>query len=223
MRKNVYLLAGGPGNGGSTAAQLRAAFENSGEPHPAVGYIGTASGDSRRFLGWFEPAFRRAGAASVTLAPLAGRGADEREAARILRASDVIFLSGGEVEDGMRALSASVRALLRELLEDGKQFAGLSAGSIMLGRAWPHWDDEDNRPEDASLFGCLGFADAIFDTHAESEGWPELRKAVALAGEGTVGWGIPSGEMAVADADGRLVPNDRLVRCVCAGGRAVLG
>ena len=66
MRKNVYLLAGGPGNGGSTAAQLRAAFENSGEPHPAVGYIGTASGDSRRFLGWFEPAFRRAGAPSVT-------------------------------------------------------------------------------------------------------------------------------------------------------------
>ena len=223
MRKKIYLLAGGPGKNGRLAEQLAEALRGSGAAHPAVAYTGTASGDDRSFMKWFWPPLSRAGAASLTLAPLAGKRADPEKAAEILRASDVIFVSGGEVEDGMRGLGEDIRALLRALLEDGKQFVGLSAGTIMLSKAWPHWDDEDNRPEDASLFGCLGFADAIFDTHAESEGWPELRKAVALAGEGTVGWGIPSGEMAVADADGRLVPNDRLVRCVCAGGRAVLG
>jgi len=47
MRKKMYLLAGGPGGGDSTADALRAALRESGREHPAVAYIGTANGDSR--------------------------------------------------------------------------------------------------------------------------------------------------------------------------------
>jgi cyanophycinase-like exopeptidase len=222
MRKKMYLLAGGPGGGDSTAGALRAALRESGCEHPAVAYIGTANGDSRSFMKWFEAPLRRAGAASLTMAPLVGKKADRAAAERLLRESSVIFLSGGEVEDGMNGLDAGIRALLAQRREEGALFLGLSAGSIMLGHAWPHWDDEDRRPDDAVLFGCLGFADAIFDTHAEAEGWPELQKAVALAGDGFVGYGIPSGEMAVIDENGVLIPNERLVRCENRGGRAVL-
>jgi len=222
MRKKMYLLAGGPSDGDSTAVRLREALGGCGVEHPAAAYIGTASGDSRTFMRWFERPLKKAGAASLTMAPLVGRKADPEKAKRVLISSDVIFVSGGEVEDGMNGLSADIRALLRRLLEDGRLFIGLSAGTIMLGKAWPHWDDEDGRPEDAELFDCLGFAGEIFDTHAEAEGWPELKKAVSLSPEGFIGYGIPSGEMSVIDEDGVLIPNDRLVKCVNSGGRAVI-
>lgn len=222
MRKKVYLLAGGPGNNGRTGEQLAQALRGSGAERPSVAYIGTASGDSRSFMRWFALPLKKAGASSLTMVPLVGRRADRQAAEDILRKSDVIFVSGGEVEDGMNALDPEMRALLRELLEDGKQFLGLSAGSIMQGLAWPHWDDEDRRPQDAVLFDCLGFAHEIFDTHSEGDGWPELKKAVELAGDGFVGWGIPSGEMAVIDESGALTPNPRLVKCENIAGRAVI-
>lgn len=222
MRKKIYLLAGGPGGSRKTTEQLRTALSECGSPAPSVAYIGTASGDSRSFMKWFERPLRAAGASGLRMVPLLGRRADRAEAEAVLKSSDVIFVSGGEVEDGMKGLDTAMRALLRQLLEDGKPFIGLSAGSIMMCRAWPHWDDEDNRPEDASLFDCLGFAGEIFDTHAEDEGWPELKKAVQLEPDGFVGYGIPSGEMAVIDEAGVLVPNPNLVRVVNRGGAAVL-
>ena len=101
MRKKIYLLAGGPGKNGRLAEQLAEALRGSGAAHPAVAYIGTASGDDRSFMNWFWPPLSRAGAASLTLAPLAGKRADPEKAAEILRASDVIFVSGGEVEDAV--------------------------------------------------------------------------------------------------------------------------
>lgn len=222
MRKKIYLMAGGPGKkGGKTAEQMREALENSQCAAPAVAYIGTASGDSYAFMKWFERPLRSAGASSLTMVPLLGRKADRKKAEEILQQADVIFVSGGEVEDGMNGLDAGCRVLLHQLLEDGRQFLGLSAGSIMMGHAWPHWDDEDHHPEEARLFDCLGFAKEIFDTHAESEGWPELKKAVELECEGFAGYGIPSGEMAVLDESGFLVPNPHLVKFVNRGGRAV--
>lgn len=220
MRKKIYLLAGGPGGGGRTAEQLRTALRESGSPAPAVAYIGTASGDSRTFMKWFERPLRQAGASGVRMVPLLGRRADRRAAEELLESADVIFLSGGEVEDGINGLDAAMRGLLRRLLEEGRLFVGLSAGSIMMCRAWPHWEDEERHPEAASLFDCLGFTDEIFDTHAEDEGWPELKKAVELEPEGFVGYGIPSGEMAVIDEQGALIPNARLVRIVNRAGTA---
>jgi peptidase E len=222
MRKKIFLLAGGPGNGTRTGEQLKTALRNSGTEHPAIAYIGTASGDDRRFMKWFERPLLQAGAASLTMVPLVGAKADRTKALQVLQESDVIFLSGGEVEDGMEGLDPEIRRLLRKYLEEGKQFIGLSAGSIMQGRAWPHWDDEDTHPEEARLFDCLGFAHEIFDTHAENEGWPELRKAVALSENGFTGYGIPAGEMAVIDENGSLLPNDHLVRCENRNGEAVL-
>ena len=213
MRKKIFLLAGGPGSDGrKTAAQLKTALHESGSTSPSVAYIGTASGDDRSFMKWFERPLKAAGASEVRMVPLAGRKADRAAAGEILKNADVIFISGGEVEDGMNGLDAAMRGLLKKLLEEGKLFIGLSAGSIMMCRAWPHWDDEDHHPEDAELFDCLGFTSEIFDTHAEDEGWPELKKAVTLEPEGFTGYGIPGGEMAVIDENGILVPNKNLVR-----------
>jgi peptidase E len=222
MRKKIYLLAGGPDGSEKIVGQLKTALQECGRPAPSVAYIGTASGDSRSFMKWFEKPLKAAGAGEVRMVPLLARQASRREAEEILAGSDAVFLSGGEVEDGMKGLDAGMRKFLRQLLEDGRLFIGLSAGTIMMCRAWPHWDDEDNHPESARLFECLGFSREIFDTHAENEGWPELKKAVELEPEGFVGYGIPSGEAAVIDENGFLVPNSRLVRVANRCGTAVI-
>lgn len=223
MRNKLYLMAGSPGRQSDRmVAQMREALESSGCASPAVAYIGTASGDQRSFMKWLEQPLLKAGASAVRMAPLLGKKGDQEQAREILTHSDAVFISGGEVEDGMNGLSDAMREFLRRLLEEGRLFIGLSAGAIMMGAAWPHWDDEENHPENAALFDCLGFSKAIFDTHAEGEGWPELKKAVELMPEGFVGFGIPSGEMAVIDENGVLVPNKRLVQVVNQGGAAVI-
>lgn len=222
MRKKIYMMSGGAGsNEKSTVEQLREALENSESPSPAIAYIGTASGDNRSFMKWFERPLLKAGASSVTMVPLLGKKKDREKAEIILSQSDVIFISGGEVEDGMKGLDAGMQSLLRQLLEKGRLFIGVSAGTIMMCRAWPHWDNEDLHPESASLFDCLGFSSEIFDTHAEDEGWPELKKAVELEPEGFIGYGIPSGDVAVIDENGILVPNKKLVKVVNKHGKAV--
>ncbi|MBR6322114.1 MAG: Type 1 glutamine amidotransferase-like domain-containing protein [Lachnospiraceae bacterium] len=204
MRSNMYLLAGGRGS--DTESLLRAAFAETGKEHPSIAYIGTANGEDRAFMRYLEETLKPAGAGEVHLVRLLGFEKGSEEAHKILKGSDLIFISGGEVEDGMNGLSKDIRVLLRELYELGKVFVSISAGTIMLGIAWPHWDDEDNHPEDAWLFDCLGFASTIFDTHCEWEDWVELRKAVELSPEGFTGYGIPTGGMVLIRPDGTLQP-----------------
>ncbi len=204
MRSNMYLLAGGRGS--DTSSLLREAFSATGKEHPSIAYIGTANGEDRAFMRYLEETLKPAGAGEVRLVRLLGFSSGTEEAHALLKDSDLIFISGGEVEDGMNGLPKDIRVLLRELYELGKVFVSISAGTIMLGIAWPHWDDEDARPEDAVLFDCLGFAPTIFDTHCEWEDWVELKKAVALSPEGFTGYGIPTGGMVVVQPDGSLCP-----------------
>ncbi len=216
----MYLIAGGAGSNNDNFIQK--GFCETGRRDPSVAYIGTASGDSRRFLNsHIFPMLKRAGAGKVTLVPLVGQQSGSEEARNILLESDVVFVSGGEVEDGIRNIPADVRVLLRQLCDMGKVFMSVSAGTIMLGIAWPHWDDEDNAPEDAVLFDCLGFVPTIFDTHCEGEDWVELRKAVSLSPDGFIGFGIPSGGCVLISPDGTLHPTMPLAVFRSESGRAV--
>ena len=146
-----------------------------------------------------------ADAGRVTLAPLAGAGADLAKARAVLAAADLVFVSGGDVEAGMQVLrEREVIPLLRQLYQGGVTFVGISAGSIMLARQWVRWKDPDN-DHTAELFSCLGFAPIWCDTHGEEEHWGELRVALALSADGTTGYGIPSGAGLIVEADGRVM------------------
>ncbi len=220
MRKNMYLIAGG--RGGDNTEFLKKAFRECGRENPSVAYIGTASGERVRFFREFTvPMLKEAGAGDVKLVKLLGSSAGSARARSLLIRSDMIYISGGEVEDGMIGIPRDVRVLLRELYEMGKVFASVSAGTIMLGIGWPHWDDEDNEPEEAVLFDCLGFAPTIFDTHCEGEDWVELRKAVSLSPEGFTGYGIPTGGQVVVFPDGSLHPTIPLDAYTNQKGKAV--
>lgn len=192
--KPVYLLAGGPGHRRKGPDPLlQAVFARTGQARPSVAYVGVASDDDLDFLKWIAAIFRTAGSGPVRLAPLASPRADLDEAHSVLADSDLVFISGGDVEAGMQRLRArKMIPLLERLHAGGKPFFGLSAGSIMLARGWVRWSDPLDEAS-AEAFPCLDFAPVLCDTHAEAEDWEELKALVTLSPQETVGYGIPTG------------------------------
>jgi len=202
----IFLLAGGRGMKMRKGPDplLQAVFRQTGDRRPAVAYVGAASGDNAEFRLWVSRLLQKAGAGEVTLAPLCGRCGDAEKAKAVLDTSDLVFLSGGDVEEGMRALQEKgMTDFLRRLHRAGKPFFAMSAGSIMLARRWIRWKDP---ADDASseLFPCLGFASVLCDTHGEDDGWEELRALLALSPAGEIGYGIVSGAAIVIEPDGTV-------------------
>jgi cyanophycinase-like exopeptidase len=205
-RAPLYLIAGGPGSLRVRGPDplIKAVIESTGVSRPRVAYVGAASGDNAAFRIMIGGLLRKAGAGRVTLAPLCGKRADADEARRVMSESDLVFFSGGDVEEGMRVLSDHRLApFLRDLLRNGKPFFGASAGSIMLAGTWIRWRDPDDDAS-AELFPCLGFAPVLCDTHGEGDDWAELKAALQLRPAGATAYGIVSGSALVVEPDGSL-------------------
>ena len=145
-----------------------------------------------------------AGAGEVRLAPIAGKHDTADEAVAVLESADVVFVSGGDVEAGMRALeSRGMPPHLVRLYGSGRLFIGISAGSIMLARSWIRWGDSDDDGT-AEAFPCLGCAPILCDTHGEGEAWEELKAMLRLTGAGSEGYGISAGAALRIDLGGEI-------------------
>jgi len=192
--KPVYLFAGGQRSDPTILLQLfRSVFAESGVPAPAIAYIGTANRDDDGFFQRVADRFMNAGARVVTHALLYARTADLETAQALLVSADLIFVSGGDVAEGMRVLrKKKMVRFLRRLFEEGTPFFGISAGSIMLSKQWVRWSNPSD-DSTATLFPCLGFAPILCDTHGEDDDWNELQVALKLARDDAVGYGIVSG------------------------------
>lgn len=218
----VYLLAGGPGSRRTEGDPLMTRIlASSGVSHPSVAYVGAASGDNRPFFLMLSTYMRHWGAGQVTLAPLVSKRAKVEKARAILESADMILMSGGDVEAGMKVLEErQILPFLRELYQSGKPFCGISAGSVMLARQWVRWEDPDDEAT-ATLFPCMGFAQVLCDMHGEGEGWEELQALLRLTPEGTLGYGIPAGAGLCVYPDGRLEALGAPVPCYAHQGGAV--
>jgi cyanophycinase-like exopeptidase len=202
----IFLIAGGRGIRIRRGPDplLQAVFRQVGVRHPTVAYVGTASEDNPAFRLLITRRLQKAGAGQVTLAPLCGRHGNPEKAKAVLEASDLVFISGGDVEEGIRVLKEKgITESLRLLYHSGKPFFGVSAGSIMLAQRWIRWTDPDDDTS-SELFDCLGFASVLCDTHGEAEGWEELQAMLALSPIGAIGYGIASGTAIVVEPDGTV-------------------
>jgi len=201
--KPVYLIAG-RGDRKSFASIIKTILKDTRKIQPTIAYVGVASGDNWRFYLMISAMIKEAGDCQIRRVLIAPQKADLNKAQAILESTDVIFISGGDVEAGMRVLEEkNMAGLLADLFKRGKVFFGVSAGSIMLGKEWVRWRD----PEDAStteLFPCLGITPIICDTHGEADDWEELKSALKLKEDDTQGYGIPSGSCLKVYPDGRV-------------------
>jgi cyanophycinase-like exopeptidase len=199
----VHLLAGRPG-GGKNDPAAAAALGVCGKERPLVACVGAANGDNPMFFAWMRSVLLAAGAGEVVPVKLASKRSDAGRARDALERADVVFMSGGDVEAGMGVLAArELVDWLRGLHAAGKPFFGISAGSIMLCRDWVRWRDPDDEAS-AETFPCLGLAPVWCDTHAEKEGFEELRALLGLLPEGAAGYGIPSGAAIAVTASGKV-------------------
>jgi len=140
----------------------------------------------------------------VALVPLCGGRGNPKRAKAILEASDLVFISGGDVKEGMRILvEKKMTGFLRGLHRSGKLFLGVSAGSLMLAQKWVWWRNPHN-DESAEIFSCLGLAPILCDTHGEGERWEELKTLLTLSPTGAIGYGITSGAAIVIEPDRTL-------------------
>ncbi len=204
-KKPVYLLAGGRSRSRKSPDPLiQAVLKESGMALPTVAYVGTANDDNEDFYTRIADVFRETGAYKVNHVLISPENADLKKAQDILKSADIVFISGGDVDRGMRVLEQkNMIDSLFTLYEQGKLFFGLSAGSIMLAKEWVRWRDPDDDSA-AELFPCLGFAPIICDTHDEQEGWQELQTMLRLEQDNVAGYGIVTGTALKVFPDGRI-------------------
>jgi peptidase E len=190
----IHLTGGGPGAFLALRRHFNAALKETGKPRPLVAYVGTASNDNAAFFTMIKAALCvGTSPPRVRMTKIASPRAKASEARELLEQSDLVFVSGGDVEHGMNVLhERDMVKPLKALARAGKPMFGVSAGSIMLAREWVRFPDEDAAK--AELFPCLGIAPVHVDAHAEEDDWDELRVLVDLlrrrGDEEPVGYGL---------------------------------
>ena len=199
---DIFLLAGGMQSKNNEEI-LAGALALSKKETPNVAYIGTASGDNKDFFLRLSQLIMAAGAENVSLIPIVQRF-DPDKTRGMLLSSDVVFISGGDVDLGMKYLrNRRLVSFFREIYDRGKVFCGISAGAIMLSRSWIRWRDPDD-DDTVELFDCLGFAPLLCDVHGEEDNWAELKRLLGFFPQGTAGYGIrANGALRVAP-DGKI-------------------
>lgn len=140
-------------------------LQQTGKHRPKVCFLGQASAESSIYITRFYDAFTKLGTEPSWLSLFKPVESGWRER---LRENDVIYVGGGNTRS-MLALwrEWGVDSVLREMLEDGKILAGISAGAIcwfeecvtdsvwplgtvqglgfLAGSACPHYDSEPER------------------------------------------------------------------------------
>ncbi len=200
----VQLLAGSPGTHSDYRPVIADVLRRSGKETPLVAYLGAATDDDPRFLGWMKELVTSAGPCTFRLAPVAGRKAAGGAARGVIEAADVVFVGGGDVELGMqRLLERDLAGPLGEKHRSGAPVFGISAGAILLARRWIRWRDPDDEAS-AELFDCLGLAPVLCDCHGEGDGWAELKALLALVGGRSLGHGLRAGSAIRVAGDGSV-------------------
>ena len=192
VRHTLHLVGGGPGAVLALRRHFKSALAPLERPRPLVAYVGAATRDNRGFYSMIRGALAATGA-RMKLVKLAARSARASEARALLEDADMVFVSGGDVELGMKVIhDRDVAGTLRTLARRGKPMFGISAGSLMLAREWVRFPDGDDAR--AEIFPCLGIAPVHVDAHSEDDGWSELRVLVRLLHErgdaSPVGYGL---------------------------------
>ncbi len=201
----VVLIAGGRRSAAGRGPDplMREALRMAAIDKPDVAYIGAASGDNPEFRAMMAKLLQKAGAGKIIPAALCGARSDPRKSMQAMEDCPVIFMSGGDVEVGMKVLAENgMIDFFRSQRRQGKLFIGASAGSIMLAKSWVRWPNPLN-DRSAALFPCLGLAGVYCDTHDEEE-WEELKTLARLVPDGAVCYGIPSGAALAVHPDGSV-------------------
>jgi peptidase E len=157
---------------------------------PAVGYIGTASGDGDRSTLAFYSSFSRHDCV-VSHLPLFGRTPDVRD---FVLSRDIIFVGGGNTKSMLAVWREwGLDEALRQAWHEGVVLSGLSAGAI----CWFEQGVTDSWAGDLRALDCLGLLPGSCCPHYDGE--PDRRPSFhRLVGSGECKPGIGIDDAAAA-------------------------
>ncbi len=192
----IIAIGGGGFSEGSEPGLDRYVLEHSRRASPRIGFVGTASGDSERYLLKFYARFAKLDCRPGHL-PLFRRTPDLE--AWIL-GQDVIYVGGGNTQSMLAVWEGwGLASLLRRAGEAGTILAGISAGAI----CWFESGVTDSASNRLSPMACLGFVPGSCCPHysGERERRPNYERMVQSE-EIQAGYGIDDGA-AIHFVDGR--------------------
>ena len=210
MRKPTTLIAGKFGSRHfGTKPFLADALRLTDKEKPLALYVGAANHDDRGFGAALSDLLEAAGTHKVLWPKLSGKKKESAKARQALEDVDLVFVGGGDVEEGIRVLhEADLIRDFRTAAKRGVVYVGMSAGAIMLGERWIRWPRADAGDDEAETYECLGVAPCSLDTHGEGDGWLETQSFAAVRarelGKKARAYGVPSGGALVIAADGSL-------------------
>jgi len=183
----IIAFGGGGFSEGSEPELDEYVLEQSRAATPRIGFIGTASGDSERYLVKFYARFARLDCRPSHL-PLFERAPDL--GAWIL-GQDVTYVGGGNTQSLLSVWKGwELAPLLQRAAEAGTVLCGISAGAI----CWFDWGLTDSRSDNLGPLACLGFVPGSCCPHysGEPERKPTFERMVGV-GEIAPGYAIDDG------------------------------
>jgi peptidase E len=216
-RRQIVALGGGGFSEEKDPALDRYILETSGVERPAIAFLGTASGDSERYIAKFYARFVQLDCRPSHVA-LFGRVPDLRE---FVAAQDVVFVGGGNTKSMLAAWRGwDLPEILREAWEAGTVLSGISAGAI----CWFDRGVTDSGAGHLSALDCLGLLPGSCCPHYDGESARQAAYHAMLEG-GQVAAGVALDDGAAVhyrgDKPWRVVsqrPDARALRVECRDG-----
>ena len=172
-RQQIIAIGGGGFSEGEPALD-RYVLAQARRRSPTISFVGTASGDSDRYVAKFYAAFTKLDCRPSQL-PLFGRTPDLRAH---LREQDIVYVGGGNTRSMLAVWREwGLPELLREALESGTLLCGISAGAI----CWFDQGVTDSGAEALEPLECLGFlpGSCCPHYHGEAERIPQTHRLLA--------------------------------------------
>lgn len=137
-------------------------LQQASSPRPRICFIGTATGDSSRYLVNFYAAFNRWSCRPTHL-PLFQRTPDLRTT---LLSQDILYVGGGNTRSMLAVWREwGLPEILQEAWEQGIVLAGISAGAI----CWFEQGITDSQADSLTVLDCLGMLPGSCCPHYDGE------------------------------------------------------
>lgn len=163
---------------------LKSIVERAGLAPFKAAYIGASNGDDPQYYSIFEAAME-----SVDISDrrriLSSFSSDDE---RFVNESDIILLSGGDVEMGWNAFTeVGLNELIIRKYQEGAMLIGISAGAVQLGM-FGLVEASVNK-----LIDTFKLVPFIISAHEEKQDWKTLKETIQLLDGDARGIGIPTG------------------------------
>ncbi|WP_291580205.1 Type 1 glutamine amidotransferase-like domain-containing protein [Clostridium sp. UBA6640] len=151
--------------------------------NPKILFIPTASGDDINYCNRYKSIYEEKFKCSLDVLYLFTQSPKEQEIRNKIFTSDIVYIGGGSTVRLMECFNKfNMKDILTEAIGKGVVLAGISAGSICLGKYYFYEEESKNFEADGFegfvKVDCLGFLKLLIFPHNNLEDYSEMINAM---------------------------------------------